>query len=100
MASKEFAQHLEWASKVVATWPEWKQNLLGKSIAMAQQNNIPRLAAPKCSWCKGSGCILWQDSDTKELTMKLCHTCVIPAWEQAVAVIRERLPDVYERFER
>lgn len=25
-----FVQHLEWASKVVATWPEWKRNLLGR----------------------------------------------------------------------
>jgi hypothetical protein len=24
-----FEEHLEWASHIVATWPEWKQNVLG-----------------------------------------------------------------------
>jgi 3-oxoacyl-[acyl-carrier-protein] synthase III len=27
----QFLTHLEKASKVVATWPEWKQNILGGS---------------------------------------------------------------------
>ncbi len=25
---KKFREHLKWASKVVATWPPWKRNLL------------------------------------------------------------------------
>lgn len=25
----KFEKHLEWASKIVATWPDWKQKLLG-----------------------------------------------------------------------
>jgi hypothetical protein len=27
--AKRFKSHLEWSRKEVATWPEWKRNLLG-----------------------------------------------------------------------
>ena len=27
---EKFIKHLEWATSVVKTWPEWKRNLLGK----------------------------------------------------------------------
>lgn len=27
---EKFIKHLEWASSVVKTWPDWKRNLLGK----------------------------------------------------------------------
>jgi vacuolar-type H+-ATPase subunit H len=27
--SKQFVEHLEAASKIVSTWPEWKRNVLG-----------------------------------------------------------------------
>lgn len=27
---QKFHEHLEWASEIVRTWPEWKQSVLGK----------------------------------------------------------------------
>lgn len=34
----KFIEHLEWASSVVRTWPEWRQNVLG-GYAVAGNNN-------------------------------------------------------------
>jgi hypothetical protein len=28
----KFRKHLEWATKIVATWPPWKRNLLEDSL--------------------------------------------------------------------
>lgn len=38
--SKHFREFLEWATKEVASWPEWKRNVLGNS--MKAQNDTPR----------------------------------------------------------
>ena len=34
-----FAAHLENASKIVGEWPEWKQNILGKTKLFDYQKN-------------------------------------------------------------
>lgn len=34
----EFDKHLKWASAVVATWPKWKRELLGKENSPAAFN--------------------------------------------------------------
>ena len=37
---EKFIKHLEWASKVVKTWPTWKRNVLTSS--MKAQWDTPR----------------------------------------------------------
>lgn len=36
--SKQFEEHLERASKIVSTWPEWKQTILGGSPSKKIKN--------------------------------------------------------------
>lgn len=33
MTDEEFRKHLEWAAALVATWPEWKRNILKHSLS-------------------------------------------------------------------
>lgn len=30
---KRFARHLNWASSIVDSWPEWKRNILGRAVS-------------------------------------------------------------------
>jgi hypothetical protein len=38
---EKFRKHLEWASKIVASWPHWKQSLLEDSLKPT--NNYSRI---------------------------------------------------------
>ena len=38
-ATQTFLAHLDYASKLVATWPKWKQNLLGAAAPVTPPAN-------------------------------------------------------------
>lgn len=49
--ASEFAEHLEWASKIVAGWPDWKRSVLGglgteTDFLSAQEAPQPSPAVP------------------------------------------------------
>ena len=77
--NEAFVRHLERASEIVSTWPEWKQNLLGRRT-MNQVDQAARRAAEL---------VLDLDCECKECEAKTVEAETIIAAE--FAPLRERL---------
>lgn len=83
---QKFIDFLEWASRVVKTWPEWKQNVLAN--AGKAQNDMPRTPVESeyyeddryCTNCDDYTAHKCKDSNHERDSSGDYQECIVCGW--------------------